>query len=70
MRLQKACTATAAVRWPVRKKTKVANQPNTVVKANWNATCAGLAADSAPEPEGTYSEDSPSGMQAWEDKSL
>lgn len=34
MRLQKACTAAAAARWPVRRNTNVANQPNTVVKPN------------------------------------
>lgn len=34
MRLQKACTAAAAARWPVRRNTNVANQPNIVVKPN------------------------------------
>ena len=40
MLLQKACAATGAAKWPVRRNRKAAYQPKTVVKANWNATCS------------------------------
>jgi len=39
IQLQKECTATAAARCPVLRKTWVAYHPNNVVYRNWNDTC-------------------------------
>ena len=39
IQLQNECTATAAARCPVLRKTYVAYHPNNVVYRNWNDTC-------------------------------